>query len=140
MWFYRIKTRLYTPHSGCNIDTWPDVDKGAICGDCYALIEINKYRTCRTYCESVGLECLNAFEESGDSCTIKSNHNCDTTFCSRQQCDIDTSDALCKCSANRKRIVGGGGGSYESNEDRTIEANRRTSIVVPPQGIVIFSV
>ena len=120
------------------MDTWPDVDKDAICGDCYALIEIDNYRTCRTYCESVGLECINAFEESGDSCTIKSYHDCDTTFCSDRHCDIQTSDALCQCSANRRRIVGGG--SYESNEDRTIEANRRTSIVASPQGIVMYHV
>ena len=119
------------------MDTWPDIDKGVICGDCYALIEINKYRTCRTYCESVGLECLTAFEESGDTCTIKSDHDCDTDFLT-DLVNGPTSDALCECSANRRRIVGGEGGSYESNEDRTIEANRRTSIVVPPQGIVIF--
>ena len=76
---------------GCNTNTWPDIDNGVICGECYALININSYGTCRNYCESLGLVCLNAFEERGDSCTIKSNEHCDTDF-------NWTSDALCECS------------------------------------------
>ena len=71
------------------MDVWPDVDNGVICGDCFALILIESYRTCRTYCQSLGLECVNAFEDSLDSCTIKNNHNCDTNF-------NWTSDALCQ--------------------------------------------
>ena len=75
------------------MNVWPDVKNGMICGECYALININSYGTCRAYCESIGLACLNAFEESGDSCTIKSNENCDT--------DFDwTSDALCQCTSD----------------------------------------
>ena len=118
------------------MSTWPDIDKGVICGDCYALIKIKSYATCRTYCKSIGLECINAFEEVEENCDIKSHHNCDTDFSTEPY--PKTSDALCECSANRKRIVGGG--SYESNEDRTIEANRRTSIVASPQGIVMYHV
>ena len=112
------------------MSTWPDIDKGVICGDCYALIKIKSYATCRAYCESIGLECLNAFEEVEENCDIKSYHDCDTDF-------HFTSDALCECSANRRSVVRGG--SYESNEDRTIEAKRRTSIA-PPPGIVIYNV
>ena len=77
----------------CNTNTWPDIDNGVICGECYALININSYGTCRNYCESLGLVCLKAFEESGDSCTIKSNEHCDTDF-------NWTSDALCECSVD----------------------------------------
>ena len=33
----------------CNTDTWPNVDNGVICGDCFALININSYGTCRKY-------------------------------------------------------------------------------------------
>ena len=74
------------------MSTWPDIDKGLICGDCYALISISSYRNCRTYCESLGLECSSAFDEMDpDSCTIESSHNCDTDF-------AWTSDALCQCS------------------------------------------
>ena len=72
------------------METWPDIDNGVVCGDCYALININSYGTCRAYCESLGLQCHNAFEESDDSCTIESNHDCDTNF-------DWTSDALCQC-------------------------------------------
>ena len=118
------------------MDTWPDIDKGVICGDCYALIKIKSYATCRTYCESIGLQCLSAFEEVKENCDIKSYHNCDTDFTTDPY--PKTSDALCKCKANRKTIVRGG--SYESNEDRTIEANRRTSMVAPPKGIVVYHV
>ena len=75
------------------MDMWPDVYDDVICGDCYALIRIKKYRTCRTYCESVGLECLNAFEEDNGSCTVESIHNCDTDF----DLEVETSDALCQC-------------------------------------------
>ena len=77
-------------HLGCNVNTWPDIKDGQLCGDCYALININSYGTCRTYCQSLGLQCLKAFEESGNSCTIKYEADCDT--------DFDwTSDALCQC-------------------------------------------
>ena len=56
----------------------------------YALININRYGTCRKYCASLGLMCRNAFEEKGDSCTIESDHGCDKEF-------IWTSYALCQC-------------------------------------------
>ena len=85
------------PFLGCNTDAWPDVDNGCICGYCYALININNYGTCRTYCESLGLACLNAYEDVliGDCCKIKSNsdYDCDTDF-------YWTSDALCECTAD----------------------------------------
>ena len=77
----------------CNLKTWPDVDNGVICGDCYALIKIKSYDTCRRYCDSLGLKCFKAFEESGDSCTIKRKEDCDTVF-------YWTSDALCQCTSD----------------------------------------
>ena len=74
------------------MNTWPDIDKGLICGDCYALILISKYQNCRRYCESLDLECSSAFDEvDPDTCTIETSHNCDTDF-------AWTSDALCQCS------------------------------------------
>ena len=83
------------PFLGCNTDAWPDVDNGVICGYCYALININNYGTCRTYCESLGLACLNAYEDVliGDGCKIKDYYNCDTDF-------YWTSDALCECTVD----------------------------------------
>ena len=41
------------------------------------------------YCAAVGLQCKAAWEESGDTCTVKSNEKCDTK--------IASSDALCEC-------------------------------------------
>ena len=73
------------------MNTWPDIYNGIICGDCYALIKITTYQTCRKYCESIGLECRYAFEEIENDCNIKSIHDCDTNF-------RFTSDALCQCS------------------------------------------
>ena len=75
------------------MESLPDIDNGVVCGDCYdryALIRISTHRTCRVYCESLGFECLHAFEDSLNSCTIQSNHDCDTHF-------DWTSDALCQC-------------------------------------------
>ena len=78
------------------MDTWPDIDNGVICGDCYALINIYAYGTCRTYCKSIGLGCRNAFDDVGDSCNIKQYHgtSCDTDF---NGPTLKTSDALCEC-------------------------------------------
>ena len=83
------------PFLGCHTESWPDVDNGYICGYCYALININNYGTCRTYCESIGLACLNAYEDVlvGDGCKIKDYYNCDTDF-------YWTSDALCECTVD----------------------------------------
>ena len=85
------KTKVWhVSYLACNAAAWPHVYNGIVCGDCYALIAIDRYGSCRKYCKSQGLACLNAFEESGDSCTIKSKEDCDTDF-------YWTSDALCEC-------------------------------------------
>ena len=83
--------------SCCDMNTWPDVKKGVICGDCYALISISSYRNCRTYCDSLDLECSSAFDEvDPDTCNIETSHDCDTDF-------AWTSDALCQCSIGMSR-------------------------------------
>ena len=81
---------MHVSYLACNAAAWPHVYDGIVCGDCFALIDIDRYGSCQKYCESLGLACLNAFEESGDSCTIKSKEDCDTDF-------YWTSDALCEC-------------------------------------------
>ena len=79
---------------------WKDIDNDVVCGNCYALIKINGYGTCRKYCKELGLDCSKAYEERGDSCKKKKRYSCDT--------DFDwTSDALCRCKdddADRKGI------------------------------------
>ena len=77
--------------------TWPNIKNGIICGDCYALIDIKTYLTCRTYCKSLGLECLNAFEAYSVNCKPYENGvdkiDCDTDFIHTR----GTPDALCEC-------------------------------------------
>ena len=77
---------------------WPDIKKGVICDDCVALINIGNYSTCHAYCESFGIQCRSAFEEIGDSCTMKNERACDTNF-------NWTSDAICHCK-NKTRNAG----------------------------------
>ena len=77
--------------------TWSNIKNGIICGDCYALIDIKTYLTCRTYCKSLGLECLNAFEAYSVNCKPYENGvdkiGCDTDFIHTR----NTPDALCEC-------------------------------------------
>ena len=100
IWAYiESKTKIYYSFRlACNANTWEHVYNGVICGACRALINIDRYGSCRKYCKSLGLACLNAFEESGDSCTIKSKEDCDTDF-------YWTSDALCECSVETTGIT-----------------------------------
>eukprot|EP00930_Biecheleria_cincta_P104537 TRINITY_DN968_c0_g1_i3.p2 TRINITY_DN968_c0_g1~~TRINITY_DN968_c0_g1_i3.p2 ORF type:complete len:120 (-),score=26.34 TRINITY_DN968_c0_g1_i3:200-508(-) len=56
-----------------------------------ALVATNGYGgRCDTYCQSFGQECAAAYEESGNSCTIKQTYKCDEAI-------TGTSDMLCKC-------------------------------------------
>ena len=89
------------------MDTWPDIDNGVTCNDCTALINIEKYKTCRAYCGTLNLECRNAYEEKKDSCAIKDKYNCDTDF-------NWTSDALCQCKNAPSRR-----GSYTLDNEKT---------------------
>ena len=48
-------------------------------------------RTCRGYCDSIGLACADGWEEDDDNCDEKCHIGCDGTY-------GKTSDAICKCS------------------------------------------
>ena len=73
----------------CDKSNWDDIKVD--CGECKALIhEWNtKYKTCENYCETVGMVCLNAYEESNNNCVIEKQHACNE--------HIVTSDAICEC-------------------------------------------
>ena len=76
------------------MDSWPDIDNGVICGECFALIDnMSEYKTCDNYCSSIGLVCNYAAEETGDSCHISDTFYCDFDF----DGELNTSDALCEC-------------------------------------------
>ena len=80
----------------CDESTWTDVDGGTVCGDCYVLAtNMGSYETCYNYCSAQGLGCIDAWEETGDSCTQVFNAGCDYDFA-----EYGTSDALCHCTGN----------------------------------------
>ena len=76
---------------GCSVgaEGWPDVE--VVCGECKALIDRfdEEYKTCTGFCLAVGRACVDAWEESSDSCTVKYDADCDT--------EIPSSDAMCEC-------------------------------------------
>jgi len=77
----------------CDESTWPDKDNGLVCGECKVLVDNmkDKYGTCTAYCNAVGRKCVGAWEESRDTCTVKSTEDCSHNF------GAHTSDAICEC-------------------------------------------
>lgn len=83
------------PEEGlCTEESWPDLDHGLVCGDCKVLVDnfARVYGTCSQYCESMGFECVGAWEEVADTCEVLYDLTCDETLAS--------SDAICECSPN----------------------------------------
>jgi len=80
-----------TESKACDESSWPDKDHGLVCGDCKVLVNhfASKYKTCDGYCNIVGRDCANAWEEVSDTCTVKHTITCDQIF--------KTSDAICEC-------------------------------------------
>ena len=54
-----------------------------------------RYTTCENYCESVGMVCLNAYEESNNNCVIEKQHACNEIIYG--SVNRPTSDAICEC-------------------------------------------
>merc|ERR1719453_2891436 len=82
-----------TPQQYCDESTWSDVKDGIVCADCYVLAEnMYSHATCAAYCAAQGLSCVDAYEESSNSCVESFNVGCDFDFAS-----YGTSDALCQC-------------------------------------------
>ena len=73
----------------CDKSNWDDIKVD--CGECKALIQNwnTRYKTCENYCETVGMVCLNAYEESNNDCVIEKQHACNEI--------ITSSDAICEC-------------------------------------------
>ena len=88
-----IKAESYIS-SGCGNElTWPDLDGNTVCGDCKVLVDNmkTKYKTCSSYCGTIGRSCTGAWEEKSDTCTEKSTEDCEHNF------GAYTSDAICEC-------------------------------------------
>jgi len=77
----------------CDEASWPDKDHGLVCGECKVLVDrfSSRYKTCRGYCEKVGRQCVGAWEEDGDTCSVLYPMTCDEGLAS--------SDAICECGA-----------------------------------------
>ena len=75
----------------CDESKWPDKDHGTVCGDCKVLVDrFNSfYKTCQKYCQAIGLQCKDAWEEQADDCKVKHEMTCTET--------VDSSDAICEC-------------------------------------------
>ena len=81
--------------SGCaDEESWPDLDHGLVCGECKVLVNhmSSKYGgLCDNYCHAIGKQCVGAWEEAGDTCTVEHDGSCSVSF-------GGTSDAICECS------------------------------------------
>jgi len=77
----------------CDEGSWPDRDHGRVCGSCKVLVDrfSSFYQTCDGYCNHIGRRCAGAWEERDDTCTVLHDMACDQS--------IDSSDAICECSA-----------------------------------------
>mmetsp|Transcript_41749 Transcript_41749/g.129970 ORF Transcript_41749/g.129970 Transcript_41749/m.129970 type:complete len:471 (+) Transcript_41749:80-1492(+) len=85
----------------CDEASWPDKDHGLVCGECKVLVNrfSSFYKTCNGYCQRVGRQCVGAWEERGDTCSVLHGMTCDQT--------IASSDAICQCGAELPRPGGG---------------------------------
>jgi len=115
----------------CNETQWPDKDHGTVCGDCKVLVDkfSSKYKTCQGYCKTIGMDCANAWEESGDSCTVKHNMTCSQT--------LNSSDAICECKAGKwmEYTHDGKKAWYNTETKETSWSNRQESLLEQVPGI-----
>ena len=75
----------------CKESTWTDVE--AVCDKCKVIANNmdDKYRTCDAYCETNGLQCKAAWEDTSDTCTQEREEDCNYDF------GDETGDAICEC-------------------------------------------
>ena len=59
-----------------------------------------KYITCDNYCESVGMVCLNAYEETNDNCVVEKQHTCDENV--HGTLNAPSTDVICECKPGDK--------------------------------------
>eukprot|EP01051_Picozoa_sp_SAG22_P008313 SAG22_NODE_626_length_8433_cov_43.291097_5_plen_836_part_00 len=95
----RASASTFPDGTACSDETsWPNLDHGTVCGDCTVLV--NNMDTlygglCDNYCQSIGKQCVGAWEEADDTCAIEYIGSCSTSF-------GDTSDAICQCSPDNR--------------------------------------
>eukprot|EP00494_Astrolonche_serrata_P033817 UN34086 len=79
----------------CDATKWPDLLE--ICGDCKVFVgRFWEYNfNCDEYCDSIGRDCVAAYEELSDTCRIESEWECDEVIYGGT--GGPTSDAICEC-------------------------------------------
>jgi len=112
-----------TPEPICNETSWPALEDGMVCGGCRVLMSDNHAhhndllpndpvvsQTCASYCQSVDLECMAAWEADGDTCGLKSIIACDDDTSSRVICrcgppgeDVENKPSLAEASQAEQR-------------------------------------
>jgi len=85
----------------CNTQSWPDINNGNVCGDCKVLVDrfSSFYKTCDGYCNHIGRNCVGAWEENDDTCSVLEDMTCGQS--------IESSDAICECSVEQSTPEGG---------------------------------
>ena len=84
----------------CDEASWPNKDHDMVCGECKVLVDSFEETYgghCANYCEALGLSCVAAWEEVGDSCEEASVESCDHHMHGEDGSSISTSDAICQC-------------------------------------------
>ena len=84
----------------CDKSNWDDIKED--CGGCKALIDnmITKYKTCQNYCETVGMVCLKAYEETNGNCRIDTQHACNEIV--NRSLNTPSNDVICECQPGDK--------------------------------------
>ena len=96
----------------CDEASWPNKDHDMVCGECKVLVDSFEETYgghCANYCEALGLSCVAAWEEVGDSCEEASVESCDHHMHGEDGSSISTSDAICQCEPAEGQGDGGGG-------------------------------
>jgi len=95
------KEASLSANTGCNGElTWPDLANSLVCGECKVLVDNmdTKYKTCSSYCSTIGRSCTGAWEEEDGSCTEKDCHHNFGKYTSETGfVTPGGSDAICKC-------------------------------------------
>ena len=55
----------------------------------------SEYKTCANYCTSVGMVCVNAYEEVSNNCVEETQHACEVIV--HGSLNAPSSDVICEC-------------------------------------------
>ena len=110
LWLLPVRVLLLLTGDVARVSRSKDHD--LVCGECKVLVD-NFEETygghCTNYCAAVGMNCVGAWEEVGDTCEEASAESCDHHMHGEDGSSITTSDAICQCEPAGGQGDGGGG-------------------------------